>query len=121
MTAQHSPGPAFSVTRGIRHRGVYSSKISKLFPSGKHHLPNPSPTSKLQVPPNRTRDIDPFFDIFCDDSVGRDNAKCPLGPTEEVSEGVKLKNFVFLKLGSCNLMNTFEHKFRADSEQKTDL
>ena len=31
----------------------FSSRKSELFPSAKHHLPNPSPTSKLQLPPNQ--------------------------------------------------------------------
>ena len=99
-------------------RGVYSSRKNKLFPSTKHHLPNPSPTSKLQVPSNQGhRSI--FQKNFCDDSVGQ--CQMPTCAHRGVSEGgcappQKLKNFVFLKLESCNLMNTFGHKFRAGNE-----
>ena len=63
-----------------------------------------------------TRGIDSFFDIFRD-SVGHDSTKCPLGPTGgclkgDVPPSEAGKKIVFLKLESCNLMNTFGHKFR---------
>ena len=45
--------------------GVCSSKKSELLSSTKLRLPNPSPTSKLQVPPNQGHRS--VFDIFCDD------------------------------------------------------
>ena len=45
--------------------GVCSSQKSELLPSAKLRLPNPSPTSKLQVPPNQGHRS--VFDIFCDD------------------------------------------------------
>ena len=94
-------------------RGVYSSKKSELFPSAKSRLsnrsPNSSPISKLQVPRNRGQSLTwfsviifiLFFKIFIEGCIGR---------TQE--------NFVFLKLESCNLVNTFGCKFRAGNELK---
>ena len=67
-----------------------------------------------------------FFDISFDDVVGgggHRSAKCLLSMHRGVSEGRcapseirSLKNFVFLKLESCNLMNTFGRNFRAGNE-----
>ena len=66
------------VVQGNLCRGVYSSRKSKLFPSTKHHLPNPSPTSKLQVPSNQGH-----RSIFQKKIVMIlwDSAKCLLVPT----------------------------------------
>ena len=49
-----------------RGRPIYSLRKSELFPSAKRCLPNPSPTSKLQVPPNqrRKKSIFPSFFFF---------------------------------------------------------
>ena len=108
-------------------RGVYSSRKSELFPSAKRHLPNPSPNSsptpKLQLSPNQEHRC--LFDIFffCDDLVvgeGHHSVKCLLGRHREVFGGMcppqKLENVVFLKLESCNLMNTFGRKFKAGND-----
>ena len=93
-------------------RDVYSSRKSELFPSAKHHLPNPSlnysPTSKLQLPPNQGHRC--FFDIFWDAFFFffASHGKIPTWMHRGVSEG----GFALLKLESCNLMNTFGRKFR---------
>ena len=66
-------------------RGVYSARKSELFPSAKRRLPNPSPTSKLQVPPNQGhRSTLTFFLMIL---WGCHSAKCPHGTHRGVSEG----------------------------------
>ena len=58
-------------------RGVYSSRKSESFPSAKHCLQNPSPTSKLQVPPNQEpRSV--FFTFFCNDLLGGGVSQCQM-------------------------------------------
>ena len=86
QTPQKASWKAWGVLliRYVHGRGVYSSRKSELFPSANCHLPNPSPnsspTSKLQVPPNRGhRSI--FLTFFCDDFVWHHSAECPLGCT----------------------------------------
>ena len=86
------------------YRGVYSSKKSELFPSAKRHLSNPSPISQLQMPPNQGHRSIFFFDIFCDNLGGGITVQNALGT--QGGGHLKLENFVFLKLESCNLMKT---------------
>ena len=69
-------------------RGVYSSRKSELFPSTMCRLPNPSPTSKLQVPPNQAQGHKSIFwhflcDVFCLTS----QCQMPARTHKEVSEG----------------------------------
>ena len=101
---QHQPTLSLLVIRG-----VYSSRKSELFPSAKHHLPNPSlisfSTSNLQLALNITQDID-ASDIFWDDLVCG-GITVPNAYLEHTGGPQKLENVVFLKLELCNLMNNF--------------
>ena len=100
--------------KSLLSRGVYSSRKSELFPSAQRRLPNPSPTAKLQVPPNQGY-IDPCLFLLLLLLLilwGCYRGKCLLGPTgggclRGECPPQKLENFAFLKLESCNLVKTF--------------
>ena len=105
-------------------RGVHSSRKSELFPSAMRRLPNPSPNfPELQnYRCLLTRGIDPslafFVMIWWGIKVPNARLDAQGGCLRGMCPPERLENFSFLKWESCNLVNTFGHKFRAGLSKK---